>query len=88
MAPWQRLGRADGGGRRGGLRASCAHRKRRAAASWDVWLFSRRNAILAAIPFALVGAWTSYLITIFVYAAASFFALQHLRDLPPELTRS
>ena len=25
-------------------------------AAWDVWLFSRRNAIFAAIPFALFGA--------------------------------
>jgi hypothetical protein len=57
-------------------------------ASWDVWLFSRRNAILAAIPFAILGAWTSYLITMFVYAAGSFFALQHLRHSPSELTRS
>ncbi len=55
---------------------------------WDVWLFSRRNAILAAIPFAIFGAWTSYLITMFVYAAGSFFALQNLRRSPPELTRS
>ncbi len=56
---------------------------------WDVWLFSRRNAILAAIPFAVFGAWTLYLITMFVYAAGSFFALQHLRrQSPPELTRS
>jgi hypothetical protein len=59
-----------------------------ASVSWDVWLFSRRNAILAAIPFALFGAWTTYLITMFIYAAASFFALQHLRNLRPELTRS
>jgi len=57
-------------------------------ALWDVWLFSRRNAILAAIPFAAFGGWTSYLITMFVYAAGSFFALQNLRRLAPELTRS
>jgi hypothetical protein len=50
---------------------------------WDVWLFSRRNAILAAIPFAVFGEWTLYLITMVVYAAGSFFALQHFRQLPP-----
>ena len=44
-----------------------------------MWLFSRRNAILAAIPFAVFGEWTLYLMTMFVYAAGSFFALQHLR---------
>jgi hypothetical protein len=57
-------------------------------AMWDVWLFSRRNAILAAIPFAIFGAWTSYLITMFVYAAASFFLLQNVRHSSSELTRS
>jgi len=57
-------------------------------AVWDVWLFSRRNAILAAAPFAVFGAWTSYLITMFVYAAASFFLLQNVRHSAPELTRS
>lgn len=55
---------------------------------WALWLFSRRNAILAAIPFAVLGGWTAYLVTLFVYAAASVFALQHLGHSPPELTRS
>jgi hypothetical protein len=45
----------------------------------DMWLFSRRNAIFAAIPFALVGAWAPYLLAILVYAAASFFIVQHVR---------
>jgi hypothetical protein len=54
----------------------------------EVWLFSRRNAILAAIPFALLGAWTAYLIALFLYAAASFFYLQHARRMAPELTAS
>ena len=48
-----------------------------------VWLFSRRNAIFAAIPFAVAGAWTIYLIALFVYAGASFFVVQHLRASPP-----
>jgi hypothetical protein len=45
----------------------------------DPWLFSRRSAIFAAIPFALAGAWTPYLIGLLIYAAASFFIVQHVR---------
>ena len=45
----------------------------------EIWLFSRRNAIFAAVPFALGGAWVSYLIALLVYAAASFFVVQHVR---------
>jgi len=48
----------------------------------DVWLLSRRNAIFAAIPFALAGSWTAYLLAMLVYAAASFFVVQHVRHLP------
>jgi hypothetical protein len=54
----------------------------------EQWLLSRRNAILLAIPFALFGAWTTYLVVLFVYAAASFFYLQHVRRIASELTRS
>jgi len=54
----------------------------------DVWLFSRRNAILLAIPFAIGGAWTSYLIAILIYAGFSFFLVQHVRRALTELTRS
>jgi hypothetical protein len=43
----------------------------------QVWLFSRRNAILAAVPFALAGAWTLCLAALALYAAASFFIVQH-----------
>lgn len=50
-------------------------------------LFSRRNAILAALLFAIAGAWTGYLITVLVYAAISFFFVQFLvHRLPTELT--
>lgn len=45
----------------------------------DVWLFSRRNAILLAIPFGIGGAWTALLGVLLAYASASFFYLQHLR---------
>jgi hypothetical protein len=54
----------------------------------EQWLLSRRNAILLAIPFALVGAWTSYLVVLFGYAGVSFFVLQHVRRIAAELTRS
>jgi hypothetical protein len=56
----------------------------------DQWLLSRRNAIFAAIPFALAGAWTGYLVALFAYAAVSFYYTQHARHLDrvdPELTR-
>lgn len=50
---------------------------------WDVWLFSRRNAILLGFPFALLGGWTSYLLTLLAYAAISFFLIQRLRRALP-----
>ncbi|MBA3834858.1 MAG: NTP transferase domain-containing protein [Sphingomonas sp.] len=51
------------------------------------WLLSRRNAILAAIPFAFAGAWTAYIVALAVYAAASFFLAQHVNHrLATELT--
>jgi hypothetical protein len=43
----------------------------------SIWLFSRRNAILGAVPFALFGAWLSLLVTLAAYAAGSFFYVQH-----------
>jgi hypothetical protein len=46
---------------------------------WDLWLFSRRNAILLALPFALLSAWTTYLLALLAYSAASFFLVQKLR---------
>ncbi|MFL6753127.1 MAG: hypothetical protein ACJ8D5_04340 [Sphingomicrobium sp.] len=45
------------------------------------WLFSRRNAIFAAIPFAIAGAWTAYLVAVFIYACVSFYYTQHVRHL-------
>jgi amino acid permease len=47
-----------------------------------LWLVSRRSAIVLALPFALAGAWTSYLIALLVYAALSFFIVQHVRHQP------
>ena len=43
----------------------------------DLWLLSRRNAIIAAIPFAVFGAWTEYLVALAFYAGASFFVAQY-----------
>jgi hypothetical protein len=44
----------------------------------SIWLFSRRNAILAALPFAIFGAWTTSLAALAIYAAGSFFFAQHV----------
>ena len=43
----------------------------------QVWLFSRRNAILAVVPFAIAGAWALGLAGLALYAAGSFFIVQH-----------
>ena len=42
-------------------------------------LFSRRNAILLGIPFALAGWWAPYLVVLAAYAAISLFVVQHFR---------
>jgi hypothetical protein len=50
-------------------------------------LFSRRNAILGALFFAIAGAWTAYLLAVVAYAAISFFFVQFLvHRLSSELT--
>ena len=45
----------------------------------QLWLFSRRNAIFLALPFALAGWWVPYLAMLAGYAAISFFVVQHFR---------
>jgi MobA-like NTP transferase protein len=45
----------------------------------ELWLFSRRSAIVLAIPFAIAGTWTAYLVTMLIYAAVSFFIVQNVR---------
>ena len=45
----------------------------------QLWALSRRNAIFLAIPFAIGGWWVSYLVVLALYAALSFFVVQHLR---------
>ena len=54
----------------------------------DLWLASRRGAIFSAIPFAVFGAWTAFLVVLWLYAAVSFFIVQHARHFANELTRS
>jgi hypothetical protein len=44
----------------------------------EIWLLSRRNAIIAALPFAAFGAWTAYLVALALYAGVSFFVVQHV----------
>ena len=43
------------------------------------WLLARRTAIWLAIPFAIGGWWSAYLGILALYAATSFFIVQHLR---------
>jgi hypothetical protein len=45
----------------------------------QAWLFSRRNAIFTAIPFAAAGWWVPCLAVLATYAAVSFFVIQHFR---------
>lgn len=41
------------------------------------WLVSRRNAILALVPFAIADAWAAYVLALALYSAISFFIVQH-----------
>jgi hypothetical protein len=59
--------------------AEAARMERAAISDNELWLISRRSAIVLAIPFAVAGAWTSYLIGLLAYAAISFFIIQHVR---------
>ncbi len=66
-----------------GMTAAFAEAARIEKAGSDVppqlWLFSRRNAIFVAIPFAAAGWWVPYLVMLAAYAAISFFVVQHFR---------
>ena len=42
----------------------------------DIWLFSRRNAVFAMVPFALFSEWTAGIVFLSLYAAISFFVVQ------------
>jgi hypothetical protein len=45
----------------------------------ELWLFSRRSVIFLAIPFAIAGVWTAYLLAVLLYAGLSFFIVQRVR---------
>ena len=62
-----------------GAFAEAARIERSGIGDGELWLFSRRSAIVLAIPFAIAGAWTSYLIGLLAYAAISFFIVQRVR---------
>ena len=62
-----------------GAFAEAARIERSGVGDGELWLISRRSAIVLAIPFAIAGAWTSYLIGLLAYAAISFFIVQHVR---------
>ena len=62
--------------------AEAARIERSAMQDGELWLFSRRSAIALAIPFALAGAWTSYIAVLLAYAAISFFIIQNVRHRP------
>jgi hypothetical protein len=47
--------------------------------SFEIWLFSIRTAVFGAIPFAIAGWWNAALAGLALYAAASFFIVQHFR---------
>ena len=62
--------------------AEAARIERSGMQDGELWLLSRRSAIVLAIPFSLAGAWTSYIVGILIYAALSFFIVQHVRHQP------
>jgi hypothetical protein len=62
--------------------AEAARIEKGGAPDGELWLVSRRNAIFLAIPFALGGVWTAYLLAMLFYAAVSFFIIQRVRHLP------
>jgi hypothetical protein len=47
--------------------------------SFEIWLFSIRTAVFGAIPFAIAGWWNAALAGLALYAAGSFFVVQHVR---------
>lgn len=63
--------------------AEAARIERSGMQEGELWLFSRRSAIVLAVPFALAGIWTSYMLVVLAYAAVSFFIVQHVRHQPP-----
>jgi hypothetical protein len=46
---------------------------------YEIWLFSRRNAIFSIAPFVIMGWVNILLVFLLIYAGASFFLIQHWR---------
>jgi hypothetical protein len=46
---------------------------------YEIWLFSRRNAIFSIAPFVIMGWVNVLLVFLLIYAGASFFLIQHWR---------
>jgi hypothetical protein len=65
-----------------GAFAEAARIERTAMQDNEPWLISRRSAIVLAVPFALLGGWTNYLVVLAMYALISFFIVQHVRHQP------
>jgi hypothetical protein len=94
MLGWWKMGHASGWGAlltaiAAAAFAEAARIEGSAGMPGELWVISRRNAILLAIPFAIFGTWTAYLIGLFGYSAASFFYLQHahrVARVDPKLT--
>jgi hypothetical protein len=84
---WWEMGHVSGWGAfvtaiGAGAFAEAARIERSSMQDNEPWLISRRSAIVLAVPFALAGAWTSYLIVLSIYAMVSFFIVQHVRHQP------
>jgi MobA-like NTP transferase domain len=84
---WWEMGHVSGWGALvsaigAGAFAEAARIERSSMQDNEPWLISRRSAIVLAVPFALAGAWTSYLVVLSIYALVSFFIVQHVRHQP------
>ena len=84
---WWEMGHASGWGALvtavgAGAFAEAARIERASMQDNEPWLISRRSAIVLAVPFALAGAWTSYLVVLCLYALVSFFIVQNVRHQP------
>jgi hypothetical protein len=84
---WWEMGHVSGWGALvtalgAGAFAEAARIERASIQDDEPWLISRRSAIVLAVPFALAGAWTSYLVVLCLYALISFFIVQHVRHQP------
>lgn len=84
---WWQSGHGGGWGAVYAALACCAFAQASRIESADaelprgLWLFSRRNAIFAAAPFAVFGAWTGAIVFLSFYAGTSLFVAQFVNHL-------